>query len=459
MRSKIGLTVLVFGAALIGSGCGEDLFGPAPPPPPNQPPSGYLTADPAELLSNGTSTIRLTIEEYDGDAVTTSWTVPSGCELQGAGNVRQASFAHPGFFYVSVTMTDKDGNFTAGTTISVAQRQPPAVAWSNDHILTYGHAIADIIPIASGGYAAVGLGDTPGRGFVTMMDNGRNPLWLAYGPSRTSFAAIAQAFDGRLVVAGTVTDSHAVWNCDVYLACYNSSGNCESVRTYGGDHWDESLAMAPLNDSLFAVLALMQDTNSVSGTCVLRVTGQGDTLSRTRVADLPIYEDLAVMTNGDAVAAVVQEHYPERSLVLTRLHPNGSQVWTRSFPGYEETSSLAVAAAPDGGVFVASGTELLRTDANGNMMWHRSCFFRSGYGYTIFGDLLVDERGCVLVGFDDHTLNDRNGTFVVRTDFEGLLVWYYAMNNFEGASKVLRESSGALTILHGRNSMTGFAVE
>jgi hypothetical protein len=73
--------------------------------------------------------------------------------------------------------------------------------------------------------------------------------------------------------------------------------------------------------------------------------------------------------------------------------------------------------------------------------------------------VLVDEQGYLLAGHSDRTLVGRDGSLVVRTDYEGNLVWYHSTNDFEYARKILCQTDGSLVVLHGRDHLTKFAAE
>jgi len=434
------------------SGCAIDITGSALSPF-DRPPTCYLAAHPADILVGQSTTITCTASDVDSDAISYAWHAPVGCTLEGDGAQVQASPSHSGFFYVSVTVSDKDGEFTAGIAIGVAQRNAPDSLWTRPVSTGMEFIVGDVVVTSDGGYGVVGNEECylPHSccSMIMVTDVDLQLLWTAEGAPRTVFRALAQAHDGGFIVVGSVTDSLAHPN-HISVSCYDPPGECEWQRQYGVNPWDVAYGIVPVNDSTFVVWI---------GTELLWVTARGDTLRKCSVSSYLLCGHLTAMPNGDIVAVAIKDSASGRFLDITRLNADGALLWRRLYRGYYAALGVAASPTPDGGLMIVQADDMIRVNAYGDTLWQRKCFYGNTWSLAGFKDVLVDEQGYLLAGHSDRTLVGRDGSLVVRTDYEGNLVWYHSTNDFEYARKILCQTDGSLVVLHGRDHLTKFAAE
>jgi hypothetical protein len=430
------------------SGCAIDLTGSALSPY-NQPPTCYLAAEPADILVGQSTIITCTASDVDSDAISYAWHAPTGCTLTGDSTRVQASPSHSGFFYISVTVSDKDGSYTTGIVIGVAQRNAPDSLWTRHATAAGDVAVRDIKVTPDGGYVMAGVRDYSWSGVIMVTDAELQPLWTAEAAPHSVFTALAPARDGRYIVVGMETDSLAVWSHRNTVSCYAPTGERDWVRQYGVNSWDSAYGVIPENDSIFVAWI---------GTELLWVTAHGDTLRKWSAGEYVRCGDLTAMPNGDIMSVAVRDSAAGRFLEITRLQADGSLLWRRQYRGY--CTEFAVAASPtsDGGLVIGQADSMIRVSVDGDTLWKRSCSYGNAWSLAAFKDVLVDERGYLFVGKDSRAGHYQGGYLVVRTDREGNLIWYRA-GGWQTATKVLRQTDGSITVVHGWGWLTKFAPE
>ncbi|MCX6010434.1 MAG: PKD domain-containing protein, partial [Chloroflexi bacterium] len=121
--SLVAVVAVLVMAAILGSACAAPAPPPAPPPAPvpNQSPAiSKVTANPAEVVSEDSTTITCAAADPDDDPLTYSWSASEGT-ITGTG--RQVTWVSPnksGSFNIGVTVSDNRGSQTTGSvTVSV----------------------------------------------------------------------------------------------------------------------------------------------------------------------------------------------------------------------------------------------------------------------------------------------------------------------------------------------------
>ena len=97
----------------------------------------------------------------------------------------------------------------------------------------------------------------------------------------------------------------------------------------------------------------------------------------------------------------------QKDVYLLRTDPNGDTVWTRTFGGSANDEGRDIKETYDGGFIIAGWTEsfgsggsdvyLVKTDANGNLMWSKSYGSAEG-GDRIYDVKITDDGGFVMAG-------------------------------------------------------------
>jgi hypothetical protein len=177
-----------------------------------------------------------------------------------------------------------------------------------------------------------------GRIFLAKFDHDGGLIWdLTWGGDQESAAGISLASDGTIYVIG-VTRSFDVGQGDAFLLSFGPDGTLNWQRTWGGPFFDVPRGVAVATDGGIYI--------------------SGDTTFSANSAFLVKF--------GADGSVIVQREW--------------AVVGKSPFPDDDETLGGGVAAAPDGGVYVAAWTfgagfnpNLIAAqfDAAGNAVWHR----------------------------------------------------------------------------------------
>lgn len=236
---------------------------------------------------------------------------------------------------------------------------------------TYGTAPDDA---NSGAESGIGVAVAPDNSGVLVVGNYRDGniflakfsptgvlLWdLTWGANQESASEVAVAPDGTIYVAG-ITSSFDVGQSDAFLLSFSSTGTLNWQRTWGGEFFDG-------------------------------------------VRDLAVATDGGIYISGETV-------FSANAAFLVKFAADGSVTWEREWgvlgksgvpDENDDTLGNGVAAAPNGGAYVAGETTgtgfdanlvAVHFDANGNFVWQRV----GGPGFGSAQDIAVGPEGNVHV--------------------------------------------------------------
>jgi hypothetical protein len=252
---------------------------------------------------------------------------------------------------ISFFKTDTDGNQRA-----------------NKSLIQHLTSVLELFSVAQtedGGYALVGhrsrtyapiLDTTMGTCvWLEKIDAGVNDWqWTKDydGPGNECAYAVIKTSDGGLALAGE-TDSYGAGGYDTWLIKTDFNATAQWNMTYGGIGAEHGYALAQATDGGYIIAGT---TNS---------SGAG----------------------GDDV-------------YMVKTDANGALVWSRAFGGNGTETAKSVVQATDGGFVVAGSTDsfgagnvdgwLIKTDANGNMVWNHTY---GGAGADAFRVVVLANNG------------------------------------------------------------------
>jgi len=149
--------------------------------------------------------------------------------------------------------------------------------------------------------------------------------------------------------------------------------------------------------------------------------------------------------------AVDQFGTPDARIFVVKFAPNGSVTWQRIWNGTTIRGSghPAVALGPDGSVFVTGITQtnggdavLLKFSAAGALLWERTWGGTQSDGASA---VATAADGSVYIGGRTTSFGPSSaGTFVVKFDGAGALVWQRISDNSAGADAVAVSADGSV---------------
>ena len=251
-------------------------------------------------------------------------------------------------------------------------------------------SVADIAMTAGGDLYITGTHNfdsgTSAAMYVLKLDSAGQRLWrqMPGGPGVSEGFAILPEEDGGFVAAGA-TRSSGAGRFDAYLVKAGPDGEETWSRTYGGDGYDFAHAMARTADGGFALAGYTRSFGAGKMDMYLVKTDADGIEQWSQTYGTDRYESaFSVCATGDGGYALLgfqgdseYDYYGAPSQIyLVRTDANGDMLWERTLPsepyaiGYDlqETAGGAFIIAGDAGYT----SFYMKVDAAGSMMWSRT---------------------------------------------------------------------------------------
>ena len=296
-------------------------------------------------------------------------------------------------------------------------------------------------------------------------DTSGNQLWVATydGPSHALDYASSIAVDGAGDVYVTGWSEHPGTFRDCTTIKYDGdTGSVVWMATYGVAGAEYALDIALDGAGNVYVCGAMNNYNAF---LVLKYDGSGNQLwvDQYYYGGNPDYAlSMAVDQSGDVCITGVGGTPME--LVTMKYAANGSRLWVAAysnpFGGDSQNSRLAVDGSGD--VYVAGlssndtgGADIatIKYDgATGQQVWAARIGNAGGWGWSVWGNIAVDNSGGVYVGG-----NTNSGYVVSKYDsVSGNAIWTATRNGPYGASDLKVDNSGGVFITGQDHSSSGY---
>lgn len=333
-----------------------------------------------------------------------------------AGKVREASWPRAGTWLIR---TDRCGN----------------PIW--DRILT-DIDCGDHQPLAQtqdGGYIVTGVDSGSGVMALAKTDAHGNMMWLRH-PGLGSYNAgrsVIQTSDDGYVIVGDMDTLDA--DLDMFVLKVDSDGYPQWHSAIGGNknEWVDSVVQT--SDGGYAVLG-SSHSYGVEGICMVLVKLDSagnqqwhsvfdDSLGAEISRFLVQSSDGGYFLCGSADSHDVGDW----DIRLVKADSQGNKVWDATFGGPEDESAGAVSQASDGGCVVVGSTMsygagatdmwLIKTDANGNMLWDKTLGTAQHEGYSFTMVEQTSDGGYILVTSRQDFEAGEADIWLVKTDAYG----------------------------------------
>jgi hypothetical protein len=262
-----------------------------------------------------------------------------------------------------------------------------------------------------------------------------DPLWTnTYGGTAEDEAfSIQCTSDGGYVIAGYTCSFGSGYQA--YLVKIDANGNQSWESALGGSHSEYAFDVRQTTDGGYIVVGSTDSygtgdydvylikTNPLGNLVWQRTfggTGEDDGYSVRQTID-----------GGYIIAGRTESFGAGGSdVLLIRTDANGNMLWQHTFGGTSRDESNWVEQTSDGGYILCGSTAsygigtsdvyLIKTDANGNLTWQQTYGgVRDEYGYCVQP---TSEGGYVISGATIHPPNISK-VYVVKTDDTGNLTW------------------------------------
>jgi type IX secretion system substrate protein len=232
-----------------------------------------------------------------------------------------------------------------------------------------------------------------------------------YGRNTAQGFAGQQTSDGGYIMSGLTTVTTT--NYDYLVVKIDANGDTLWTKTYGGIGDDESYAMQQTTDGGYIFAGI--DSSSGLG---------------------------------------------NYNVYLVKTDANGDTLWTKSYGGSSDDFGQAVQQTADGGYIVAGYTGsfgagnndvyLLKTDANGNLIWSKT--YGGAQGDYAFAVKQTAEGGYIVAGITSSFGVTTNGTYndiyLLKTNSTGTLTWSktYGKDGDDWGFGVIQTNDGGYAI-------------
>ncbi|MFZ8835361.1 MAG: T9SS type A sorting domain-containing protein [Candidatus Caldipriscus sp.] len=347
----------------------------------------------------------------------------------------------------SVQQTSDGGYIVAGYTESFG-------AGSNDFLLiktdangniiwakTYGGTSGDwALPIqqtSEGGYIVAGWTRSFGAGnddiLLIKTDANGNIIWAkTYGGTGSDMVySFQRTYDGGYILVGG-TRSFGAGSLDAFLVKTDAFGNLQWAKTYGGGSNDEAYSVQQTSDGGYIL---------VGGTYSFGAGNEDVFLIKTDANGNIIWAKTYGGTSGDwafrvqqtsdggyiLVGATASFGAGSSDIFLIKTDANGNIQWAKTYGGTSGDYAYTVQQTSDGGYIVAGWTRsfgagnddilLIKTDANGNIIWAKTYGGTSGdYAYTV---QQTSDGGYIVPAFTGSFGAGSSDIFLIKTDANG----------------------------------------
>jgi len=336
---------------------------------------------------------------------------------------------------------------------------------------TYGGSLSDggysLVEVSSGGFACTGYTMSSGAGAqdIWLVRSGVDGLaqWSqTYGGTDSDWGrSVLEVSGGGFAIAGE-TFSFGNGSLDVWLLRTTSDGTLLWNKTYGGVFSDSATAMVWVSTGGFAITGSTANFGASSTDIwLLRTDADGNHLWNRTYGGGSLdegYSVVEVSTGGFAIAGYTNSYGAGSSDAwLVRTDANGNLLWSRTYGGSGWDQGFSLVELSTGGFAIAGYTYsfgagdsdvwLLRTASDGTLLWNKTY---GGAAIEYGMSVLEASPGAITIAA--YTASFGAGAFdvwVLRTDLDGTLLWNQTFGGTgeDRAMEIIRVSSGGFAIL------------
>jgi uncharacterized delta-60 repeat protein len=335
---------------------------------------------------------------------------------------------------------------------------------------TYGGAYYDgaysVRQTSDGGYIVAGYTYSFGAGdhdlFLIKIDANGNIQWdKTYRGTSIDYAhSVQQTSDGGYIVAGGTWSFGAGW-VDIFLIKTDANGNIIWAKTYGGTYRDVAYSVQQTSDGGYIVAGW---TNSIgagySDIFLIKTDANGNRIWAKTYGGTSWDEAYSVQQTSDGgyIVAGYTRSFGAGSadIFLIKTDANGNIQWAKTYGGTYWDEAYSVQQTSDGGYIVAGGTYsfgagwvdifLIKTDANGNIIWAKT-YGGGSYDYA-YSVQQTSDGGYIVAGWTNSIGAGYSDIFLIKTDANGNRIWAktYGGGSYDYAYSVQQTSDGGYIV-------------
>jgi hypothetical protein len=267
--------------------------------------------------------------------------------------------------------------------------------------------------------------------------------------------SIQRTFDGGYIVAGATVSFGAGW-ADIFLIKTYANGNIQWAKTYGGTGDDVAYSVQQTSDGGYIVVGYTESFGAgYRDIFLIKTDASGNLQWAKTYGGTSRDEAFSVQQTSDGgyiVAGYTESFGAGGDIFFIKKDANGNIIWAKTYRGTGWDWAFSVQQTSDGGYIVAGATDsfgagdddifLIKTDANGNIIWAKTYWGTSGDG--AFSVQQTSDGGYIVAGYTGSFGAGYSDVFLVKTDANGNIMWAktYGGTDLDWASSVQQTSDG-----------------
>ncbi len=277
--------------------------------------------------------------------------------------------------------------------------------------------------------------------------------------------AVEQTSDLGYILAGQ-TYSFGSGSTDVWILKLAASGSVEWQRAYGGAEDDVALSVHQTPDGGYIVAGYTGPVTNYD-MWVLKLDSNGNIVWEYAygAANQEFAEWVERTSDGGYILGgrtlSILASAPD--FWALKLDSNGAVLWDRTYSLAQDRRIEAIHQTSDNGYILAGSTSsgfgpsvawVIKTDADGNIVWQRT--YDPGFGADVEDIRVTSDGGYVLIAEASQTLGGPQDFWVLKLQSDGAVEWErtYGGTGSEDA-QVIRQTSDGGYILGGATSSFG----
>jgi ribosomal protein S11 len=298
-----------------------------------------------------------------------------------------------------------------------------------------------------------------------------NPMSATYfvktygGTDGDGASSVQQTSDGGYIVSGGTSSFGA--GGDILLIKKDANGNIQWAKTYGGANGEGAFSVQQTSDGGYIVAGGTRSFGAGWYDIFLIKTDANGNITWAKTYGGTGYDEASSVqqtSDGGYIVAGYTSSFGAGGddIFLIKTDANGNVIWAKTYGGTSWDEAFSVQQTSDGGYIVAGWTYsfgagdanifLIKTDANGNIIWAKT--YGGANGERASSVQQTSDGGYIVAGWTYSFGAGDADIFLIKTDANGNIIWAktYGGTGYDEASSVQQTSDGGYIVAGGTRS-------
>ncbi len=272
--------------------------------------------------------------------------------------------------------------------------------------------------------------------------------------------ALVATSDGGYAMVGYTSQYQGIGDYNFWLVKTDEVGNMQWNQTYGGEGGDSPGSLVATSDGGYAIIGTTDSFGAGSTDLWLIKTDAYGNVEWNQTYGGPDSERngalIATADGGYALAGGWNCSLNSAYAWLVKTDADGNVEWNQTYGGAEYDTASALIATSDGGYALAGYTEsfavgekdfwLIKTDANGNMVWNQT--YGGELADRLGSFIATSDGGYALAGSTNISEFGNGDLWLIKTDADGNMEWdqIYGGEGPDHANSLVATSDGGYAV-------------